>query len=343
MSCPQCKEPYRLQQRVSLLYKLACYYNKRIDRIVPFIAGFGAMGGAYVALTAHGWYALCTFCGEDLALQLFSDENWSRPSYVVRMVFGLQFIPIWLLASRTRYLDSILPFIPLIFLEQDNVTLYPQPKVKLFPVPRYEVLPPALTMCVLPWLRIVYNKLWDKIIVPWEKKWEEPTFAGQITAGGQPTEENHIVVIMDNNDAPPQMAEEHDHVDVVNNNANRPVVQNQQQREDMEDVLLATNLTALCRKIVGAMLLPDVCSLAGFILGQIPWMRKRIPDRFSRNVIGGIIFIVLKVHFFFGDELVSDFQDAFSVWFKYSAVKSKRSLRVLDYNSRTRRGRTTVR
>ena len=296
MTCPQCKEPYKLQQRVSYLYKLASYYDKRIDQIAPFIAGFGAISGAYVALTVHGWYALCTFCGESLTLRLFSDENWARPSYIIRMLFGLQFIPIWLLASRTRYLDFVLPFIPLAFIEQDNVALYPHPRVSLFPMPRYETLPPALTMCILPWLRIVYNKLWDRIVVPWEKTWEEPVVAGQIAAGREDVQENEILVqmIADNNgNAQAGIGA----AAAVNN---RLVVQQQQEREpreEGEDVIIATNLTTLCRKIVGAMLLPDVCSLAGWILGQIPWVKRKIPDRFSRNVIGGIVFLVLKVMF----------------------------------------------
>ena len=288
MCCPQCKNPYRLQQKSSVLFKLASYYNKRIDNITPFIAGFGAVGGAYVALTVHGWYSLCTFCGEDLALRLMSDENWSRPSYVIRMLFGMQFIPIWLLASRTRYLDSILPLLPLAFIEQDNVTVYPSMKVTLFPTPRYETLPPGLTICVLPWLRIVYNKLWDRIIVPWEKTWEEATPTGQPALVQGPAAENNFVVQIVG-----------DAADGARNqqvgNGNRNINGVQQRGNDAEDVVLTTNLTTLCRKIVGAMLLPDACSLAGFILGQIPWVKKRIPDRFSRNVIGGILFLVLKV------------------------------------------------
>src|SRR5262245_20004415 len=119
MHCPQCKEPYRLQQNVSALYRLASYYSNPIDRISPFVAALGSVGGAYVALTVQGWYSLCTFCGEDLTLHLFSDTNWSRPSYVIRMLFGLQAIPLWLVSSRTRYLDSVLPFLPLLFIEQD--------------------------------------------------------------------------------------------------------------------------------------------------------------------------------------------------------------------------------
>jgi hypothetical protein len=283
MTCPQCKEPYRIYQKTSSLYKLANYYNKRIDRIVPVIAGLGALSGAYVALTVHGWYSLCTFCGEDLTFRLFSDENWSRPSYVIRMLFGMQFIPVWLLASRTKYLDSVLPFIPLVFIEQDNVALLPHPHITLFPSPRYETLPPAFTMCVLPWLRIVYNKLWERIVVPWERKWEDSAATGPANIGGGDRENN--VVLQVNNG---------------NGGDNDPVVEGNirvaRQADDMEDVLLATNLTTLCRKIVGALLLPDACALAGFLLGQLPWVKRRIPDRFSRNVIGGIVFLVLKVN-----------------------------------------------
>lgn len=285
MTCPQCKEPYRLHQKVSHLYNIANRYNKRIDRIVPYLAGLGAIGGTYCALTIHGWYALCTFCGDELALRLFSKGNWSRPSYVARMVFGLQCIPIWLMASRTKYLDSVLPLIPLVFIEQDNLTLYPHPKMTLFPIPRYETLPPALTMCVLPWFRIVYNKLWEKFVTPWENKWEGNSTGGQ-NNGLDPMwrHGNNIVVeIVDEAD---------DGRDVDARDGNGVAMP----AEDMEDVLMSTNLTTLCRKIVGAMLLPDACSLAGWALGQIPWVKRKIPDRFSRNVIGGIVFLVLKVH-----------------------------------------------
>jgi hypothetical protein len=293
MYCPQCKEPYRLQQKSSAFYKLAVYYNKRIDRIVPFVAGLGAIGGAYIALTVQGWYSIVTFCGDELSERLFSDETWDRPSTVIRFLFGMQFVPLWLLASRTRYLDSVLPFIPLAFVEQDNLVLYPQPKVNLFPTPRREVLPPGLTMCVLPWLRIVYNKLWDTIIRPMERKWDEAEASQNVR------DDDQIVVRIANDEQEEQQI-------AAGNNGDgaAAVVQNQQQRQqqqqqqpnDFEDVLLATNLSTLCRKIVGALLLPDACSLAGFLIGNIPWVRRKFPDRFSRNVIGGLAFLVLKVY-----------------------------------------------
>ena len=301
MTCPQCKEPYRLQQNVSALYKLACYYNNRINKIVPFIAGLGFVSGAYCALTVHGWYALCTFCGEDLALRLFSDENWARPSYVIRMLFGLQFIPIWLLASRMRYFDSVLPFIPLLFIEQDHVSIYPHPRLSLTSAtPRYETLPPGLTICVLPWLRIVYNKLWDRFVSPYVKEWE-----GRSQLGG----DNNIIVRFNDENAQGNNHNNNNNNGGNNNNNNNAVAavvqafrQEAQARPagavaEADEVVLATSLTAVCRKVVGAMLLPDVCSLCGFLLGQIPWVKRKIPDRFSRNVLGGLVFLVLKVQY----------------------------------------------
>jgi hypothetical protein len=298
MTCPQCKETYQLQQNVSVLYKIASYYNARINKIAPFIAGFGFVSGAYCALTVQGWYALCTFCGEDLSLRLFSDANWARPSYIIRMLFGLQFIPIWLLASRTRYFDSVLPFIPLAFIEQDHVSIYPTPRVSLVPSsPRHETLPPGLTICVLPWLRIVYNKLWDRFVAPYERKWEGGRRRAQI---------GDNIVVRFNDDRAANNRNNNINNGVNNNNNNNGIAAAaaamQAARDealgeaaDVDDVVLATNLTAVCRKVVGAMLLPDVCSLCGFLLGQIPWIKRKIPDRFTRNLLGGIVFLVLKV------------------------------------------------
>ena len=143
----------------------------------------------------------------------------------------------------------------------------------LFPVPRHEMLPPALTICLLPWFRIVYNNLWEKLVLPLEKKWEG-------------TSQSQDSIVLQVGGAPAAEAPAH-----ADNNVNR--IQNAP--EDMEEVWMATNLTTLCRKVVGAMLLPDACSLAGWLIGQIPWVKRKVPDRFSRNVIGGIVFLVLKV------------------------------------------------
>jgi hypothetical protein len=118
-----------------------------------------------------------------------------------------------------------------------------------------------------------------KLVVPWEKKWED--------SDGHGTEQHEIVLQIDNGNV---AAAELPIRPGQDNNAIRPG------EDELEPALLATNLSTLCRKLVGAILLPDVCSFAGFLLGQIPWVKRKIPDRFSRNVIGGIVFLVLKVH-----------------------------------------------
>jgi len=206
------------------------------------------------------------------------------------MLFGLQTIPLWLLASRARYFDSVLPFIPLVFVEQDNVALYPTPRVTLFPTPRAETFPPALTMCVLPWLRIVYNKLWDRYIAPLERKWKDSTTTTSATAQGN---ENQIILQIEAGEQ--QEVPQQEPQQPARNRRNNRNGNNNNQVDAAADVFVTMNGTQLCRKVVGAMLLPDVCSLAGFLLGQLPWVKKKIPDRFSRNVLGGILFLVLKV------------------------------------------------
>lgn len=154
--------------------------------------------------------------------------------------------------------------------------------------------------------------------MPWEKKWDD----------GYASEPNEIVVHIENGNAqaanaPARAGRDNDAIRMG------PVV------EEEDPALLATSLSALCRKVVGAILLPDVCSFAGFLLGQIPWVKRKIPDRFSRNVIGGIMFLFMKVCLSIG---YSDLKDAASLWFKYSAYKSRKSLRILDYTPRNRRG-----
>jgi len=256
-----------------------------------------------MALTIHGWYALCTFCGDQLAIRLFSESNWRRPSYIIRMLFGLQFIPVWLVASRTRYLDSVLPFVPLVFVEQDAVELVnngSRPSVRwlLLDGAREEVFPPGLTVCLLPWARVLYNKLWDRWIVPLEKKWESDDVGSDSPPG---VFDGRIVVEVGGMGNANENGQRQNRQQARNGGGAAAVAAVEDGDLDARgnrnrgDVIITTDIATLCRKVVGALLLPDICSLAGFLLGQIPWVRKKLPDRFSRNVMGGILFLILKV------------------------------------------------
>lgn len=127
-------------------------------------------------------------------------------------------------------------------------------------------------------------------MAPYERKWEGRR--------AQPGENNIVVRFNDDNAQGNNRQNQNDN----NNNggaglaaAVQAAIDQRAPVAEADDVVLATNLTAVCRKLVGAMLLPDVCSLCGFLLGQIPWVKKKLPDRFSRNLLGGLVFLVLKV------------------------------------------------
>ena len=64
---------------------------------------------------------------------------------------------------------------------------------------------------------------------------------------------------------------------------------------------------------------------------------------YAWTAIGRIVFLVLRYVPPLG-EMCTDCQDSTSLWYRYSAAKSKRSLRAFDYEGHVvKRGRATVR
>jgi len=76
-------------------------------------------------------------------------------------------IPVILIFSRTKILDSFMPLIPLLIVgnEQLQVSFPPSP---------------ALTLSVMPWVRMAYNSVWAEMVVRLETRWRYQ----QIAASG---------------------------------------------------------------------------------------------------------------------------------------------------------------
>jgi hypothetical protein len=76
-------------------------------------------------------------------------------------------IPVILICSRTKMMDSFMPLIPLLIVgnEQLQVTFPPSP---------------ALTLSVMPWIRMAYNSFWTEMVVRLEARWRYQ----QIAASG---------------------------------------------------------------------------------------------------------------------------------------------------------------
>ncbi|KAF2748050.1 hypothetical protein M011DRAFT_467093 [Sporormia fimetaria CBS 119925] len=81
-----------------------------------------------------------------------------------RLYLGLPMIPVVLMASRTTWADSMLPFIPLIFFVKSGL---PHEEMLQFTWPPSA----AFTFATLPYLRGFYNAYYERVWRPREQKW----------------------------------------------------------------------------------------------------------------------------------------------------------------------------
>lgn len=152
---------------------------------------------------------------------------------------------------------------------------------------------PAITLALLPYLRVSYNSLWSRFIGPYEEQWiKDVTPAYALENSEQ----------QDNNQRRPDNA----------NNAQRERRGENGQREEAANgwdgevrlenhniIVQGSNITNM---ILGALLWPSVARMVGEnVLGKWPkaWggdvVRKCLPEGVVRNVVGGLIAVVLKV------------------------------------------------
>ena len=208
---------------------------------------------------------------------------------------GLPLIPFVLIASRTKIFDSVLPVLPVIFFCHND--------------PLHLTLPlsPRITLALLPYIRSLYNSVWDTLISPYEQQWiKETTPKFQIE--NQEAQERQRIQRQRRADA----------------NANRRRNNRQPQeaaqaaaeaadvdaemqwegevRIDNHNILFqGNNITSM---ILGALLWPTIAKLIGQSLGRIPalWggerLRKLLPSPLARNVAGGLMVVMLKVWIF---------------------------------------------
>lgn len=184
--------------------------------------------------------------------------------------------------------------------------------------PLHFTLPPSpqITLALLPYFRSFYNHMWKKYITPYETRWIRevtPRFALESEAMRQQQQQQQ---------QPRNNRHQNGRRRNNNNNQNRrgaaAAAQQQQQpaqaeiqieREWNGEVLVenhnvmvqGNNLTTL---VLGALLWPSVARLAGQgIVGKWPaqWggekVRKWLPSLLARNLVGGVLVVVVKVCF----------------------------------------------
>ncbi|KAI9004640.1 hypothetical protein BC832DRAFT_53671 [Gaertneriomyces semiglobifer] len=144
VSCPACGYTYQLIEPRSPLFTFVTTLCKCVEAVIPYATLTCAGVGLYVVGTTYGAYVVMTMCGvEDGERVLAGEWGW-------RVWMGLPLIPLSLLLSRVSLGDGILPLLPFLVLRSENIRLSLPPT-------------PALSLCVLPWIRCAYNSLWKRM------------------------------------------------------------------------------------------------------------------------------------------------------------------------------------
>jgi hypothetical protein len=176
--CPQCKSEIVVQRPRS--------YVVDAVRIVERLAGSLLLPG-FALVTGTALYSTLTLSGTATIYQIFGTEDalrilgplYETPSPAVnsvvmrwlvhlrqhwRLDLGLPLIPTVLVASRTTFADSFLPFLPLIFFVSSG-----QPGDEMLQLQ----WPPsaAFSFAALPYLRGFYNAYYDRVWLPREQQW----------------------------------------------------------------------------------------------------------------------------------------------------------------------------
>ena len=221
-----------------------------------------------IGCTIYGVNSVYLICGTEMANSLLLAPGSNDFQWTWRLGVGLPLIPFVLVGSRMRIMDATLPVLPFIFFCHSD--------------PLHFTLPPspAVTLALLPYLRSAYYGVWDRFIKPHEEEWAKAVEPVQ-------EEENARAVDGVEEIAPAQGAQEQ-----ARNQGQGRGWQGEVIVENHNIVVQGSNVT---NSIVGALLLPSVSALMGSLLGRIPALRKKLPESFHRSILGGCLFVILKV------------------------------------------------
>ncbi|KAK6349163.1 hypothetical protein TWF730_009916 [Orbilia blumenaviensis] len=311
IQCPQCRSNIVLKQERSAIVDLGRTMEK-LMRQTNTMAIFAGLGSAFfITCTVYGVNAVYLICGTKEANAIILGPNGRDFEWSWRLATGLPMLPIVLIVSRTRLMDATLPILPLIYFCRDE--------------PFYLTLPPspAITLALLPYARTIYESLYNKFLLPYDRQW---TAEIGPTAATQGVEEENVGLEIQVRDV--------DGEEAANGDANLAAGEEEEEPEpeaaaagQQADVWRVERELVLgpetANLVVGALLFPGVVAAMGGALGKIPLLRRILPERFHRNILGGCLFVLIK--------------DIFTLYYKYKRAKQRRSREIMNYQKRTPR------
>jgi hypothetical protein len=180
---------------------------------------------------------------------------------------------------------------------------------------------------VLPYLRGAYNSLWSRFISPYEDRWIKdvtPAYALENAENRQAANQNinnqRRQENVNGQQGNRQAGENGEFGAEAAVNGNR--WDGEVHLENHNIIIQGSNITNM---ILGALLWPSVARMVGEnVLGKWPkaWggdvVRKLLPEGVVRNVVGGLMAVVLK--------------DFISLYCKYKRAQQFRTRKVMDYS-----------
>ncbi|KAG5519440.1 hypothetical protein PMAC_002067 [Pneumocystis sp. 'macacae'] len=278
--CPQCKYPFRFRDSSTFILWFMSKIDKVLQKSVPVFILCGLGSSALISAAFYGIHTVYTVCGEIDAQKIMEFEN--NPDHFWKLALGLPSIPFILVFSQFNQFDTIIPIIPLIFFGDQALDIS-QP------------LSPTFTLCVLPWIRIIYNTIYRHFILPIHRRLGQELL---------PQDESSDNIFL-NTQTIRQM---------------NPRISENQGAHDIRGRMIVFEDFDFGRILVGALMFPKISSIMGNCIIKIPIIKKWIPSKFHCSIIGGCLFIVLK--------------DAITLFYKYQKVKQRRSRRILNYGER---------
>ncbi|GAA5888854.1 hypothetical protein JCM5296_005016 [Sporobolomyces johnsonii] len=152
--CPVCATRIVIKEDRSELLRLYKTLRRKLDKASLVAAVGGVAASGWFVAAAYGAWALKVFMGDQVAQALLLRHENRVP---FRFWLNLPLIPFTLILARTPLIDSLLPFLPLTLVLSTHAHTTP-----LFDPMGLDDLTlkyppsPTLTLCLLPWLRLVY-------------------------------------------------------------------------------------------------------------------------------------------------------------------------------------------
>lgn len=311
--CPVCATPYLVREDRSELLRLYKMTVRRWDKASTIVAIGGLFGGAWFVAAAYGAYAVKAFAGEQVAKALLLKHE----QFPLRAWLNLPLIPLTLILSRTPLIDSLLPFLPLTLVL--STSSHPSPFADPDPLGLSNLSftyppSPTLTLCLLPWARLFYLKarhrvfdyvlgrktrlegmaaLMETMRAADEGDFEAGVGQGRFEVVAEVEIEEHGVegegvdgAEILNGERPAAHGEEE--------NGEQQQQQQQHAGEDAPPIAVANNrlrvgLSRITSLLVGALLYPTLCSLAGsalYFLASRQGARPSAPIKLLRKILG---------------------------------------------------------